>query len=92
MQPVPYRNERAVEPPASEPPRCAALPPYDGNHGVSGPRRIRSPRGESVAQEAPMADALQPYREALAKRVHTVCWDRNLNPDSPIDTEAACRI
>ena len=39
-----------------------------------------------------MADALQPYREALAKRVHTVCWDRNLNPDSPIDTEAACRI
>lgn len=39
-----------------------------------------------------MADALQPYRDAIAKRVHTVCWDRNLNPDSSIDTEVACRI
>ena len=39
-----------------------------------------------------MEDALQGYRDAIGKRVHAICWDRNLNPDSTVETEAACRI
>ena len=39
-----------------------------------------------------MEEPLQPFRGAIAKQVHAICWDRNLNPNSPIDTEAACRI
>lgn len=39
-----------------------------------------------------MEDSLAPYREAIATSVHAVCWDRNLDPHSPIDTEASCRI
>ncbi|MBI4004429.1 MAG: hypothetical protein HY353_05345 [Candidatus Omnitrophica bacterium] len=39
-----------------------------------------------------MDDPLQRYREAIAKQVHAICWDRNLNPESTVDTEAACRI
>ena len=39
-----------------------------------------------------MAEALQAYRDAIAKRVHTVCIDRNLDPNSLIDTEARCLI
>ncbi|MBI4597874.1 MAG: hypothetical protein HY737_05680 [Candidatus Omnitrophica bacterium] len=39
-----------------------------------------------------MSDPLQPYRDALARKVHAVCLDRNLDPTSVIDTEAGCRI
>jgi len=39
-----------------------------------------------------MAESLRTYREAVAKRVHTVCLDRNLDPNSTVETEAGCRI
>src|SRR3989338_11383396 len=45
-----------------------------------------------IIERRVMADPLLPYRDAIAKQVHAICWDRNLNPDSPINTEAACRI
>lgn len=37
-------------------------------------------------------DPLEAYRDAVAKYVHAVCFDRNLDPDSKVDTEATCRI
>lgn len=39
-----------------------------------------------------MADPLQPYRDAITKQVHAICFDRNLDPASTVDTEAGCRI
>ena len=39
-----------------------------------------------------MGEALQAYRDAIAKHVHTVCFDRNLDPTSTVNTEAGCRI
>ncbi len=39
-----------------------------------------------------MAESLQVYRDAIAERVHAVCLDRNLDPQSTTNTEAACRI
>lgn len=39
-----------------------------------------------------MGDAVQPYRDAIAKRVHAVCLDRNLDPTSTVNTEVGCRI
>ena len=39
-----------------------------------------------------MGDPLQVYRDAIAKRVHTICLDRNLDPYSTVNTEADCRI
>ena len=39
-----------------------------------------------------MGDPLQAYRDAITKRVHTVCFDRNLDSSSKVNTEAGCRI
>ncbi len=39
-----------------------------------------------------MAAVLQAYRDAIATRVHAVCIDRNLDPDSLIPTEAQCLV
>lgn len=39
-----------------------------------------------------MAAALQAYRDAIAARVHAVCIDRNLDPDSLSQTEAQCLV
>ena len=39
-----------------------------------------------------MADPLQDYRDAVAQQVHAICFDRNLDPQSTVNTEAACRI
>ena len=39
-----------------------------------------------------MADQLQPYRDAITKQVHTICFDRNLDPTSTVNTEVGCRI
>ncbi len=39
-----------------------------------------------------MAAALQAYRDAIATRVHAVCIDRNLDPDSLSQTEAQCLV
>ena len=39
-----------------------------------------------------MGDQLQAYREAIARRVHGICFDRNLDPTSKVNTEANCRI
>lgn len=32
------------------------------------------------------------YREALTRHVHSICWNRNLDSQSMINTEADCRI
>lgn len=39
-----------------------------------------------------MSDRLQAYQDAIAQQVHAICWDRNLNPQSAVNPEAACRI
>lgn len=39
-----------------------------------------------------MDEGLQPYRDAIANGVHTICLDRNLDPASSVNTEAGCRI
>ena len=39
-----------------------------------------------------MGDPLQVYRDAITKHVHTVCFDRNLDSTSKVNTEADCRI
>ena len=39
-----------------------------------------------------MGDPLQVYRDAITKHVHSICLDRNLNPNTAVNTEAACRI
>ena len=41
----------------------------------------------------PMRDErLVPYRDAVARRVHAVCLDRNLDPNAAVETELNCRI
>ena len=39
-----------------------------------------------------MGDPLQPYRDAVVARIHAVCLDRNLDPQSQVNTELGCRI
>lgn len=39
-----------------------------------------------------MGDPLSACREAIARRVHAVCLDRNLDPEATVDPEANCRI
>ena len=39
-----------------------------------------------------MGNPLQVYRDAITQQVHTVCFDRNLDPTSKVNTEAGCRI
>ena len=39
-----------------------------------------------------MSDPVQSYRDAIARRIHTVCIDRNLDPRPTSNTEAHCQI
>ena len=39
-----------------------------------------------------MSDPLAVYRDAVAKRVHTICLDRHLDPRSQTDPEAGRRL
>ncbi len=39
-----------------------------------------------------MGDPLQVYRDAVARCVHAICVDRNLDPTSTANTEVGCRI